>query len=61
MLLTSFNNTQQQHNDMPQNFDIIGEQYIEMHIVNVCTHHSQPHDIGCLPPGCEIIPFLVGL
>ena len=35
MLLTFFNNTQQQHNDMPQNVDIVGQQYIVINIVNV--------------------------
>ena len=37
MLLTFFNNTQQQHNDMPQNVDIVGQQYIAINIVNVCS------------------------
>ena len=35
MLLTFFNNTQQQHNDMTQNVDIVGQQYIAINIVNV--------------------------
>ena len=35
ILLTVFNNTQQ-HNDMPQNVDIVGQQYIAINIVNVC-------------------------
>ena len=42
MLLTFFNNTQQQHNDMPQNVDIVGQQYIAINIVNVCLTLSTP-------------------
>ena len=42
MLLTFFNNTQQQHNDMPQNVDIVGQQYIAINIV--CRYMNQnPH------------------
>jgi hypothetical protein len=32
MLSTFFNNTQQQHNDMSQNIDIVGQQYIAINI-----------------------------
>jgi hypothetical protein len=35
--LTFFNNTQKQHNDMTQNVDIVGQPYIAINIVNVCT------------------------
>ena len=35
--LTFFNNTQQQHNDMPQNVDIVGQQYIAINIVGKIT------------------------
>ena len=34
ILLTFFSDTQQQHNDMPQNVDIVGQQYIAINIVN---------------------------
>ena len=34
MLLRFFNNTQQQHNDMPQNVDNVDQQYIAINIVN---------------------------
>jgi hypothetical protein len=35
MLLTIFNNTQQKHNNMSQNVDILGQQYIAINIVIV--------------------------
>ena len=35
ILFTFFNDAQQQHNDMPQNVDIVGQQYIAINIVNV--------------------------
>ena len=36
LLLTFFSDTQQQHNNMSQNDDIVGQQYIAINIVNIC-------------------------
>ena len=40
-MLTLFNNTQQQHNDMPQNVNIVDQQYIAINIVNVWTRRTK--------------------
>jgi hypothetical protein len=40
MLFTFFNNTQQQHSDMPQNVDFVGQHYIAINIVNVCSNEQ---------------------
>ena len=47
ILQNFFNDRQQQHNDMPQNGDIVGQQYIAINIVNVWCRNTQPAQSAC--------------